>query len=1065
MNKFSIFEKKKAWKSMLCLFLLLCTAVVFAQQGITISGTVTDETGEALPGVTVLVKGTLIGQTSDVNGRYTITVPNAEAVLQFSFIGYATQEILVGNQTIITVMMGEETTQLDEVVVVGYGQQRRVTLTGSVSQVSGDEISSRPSNNVITALQGSMPGVSILRSTGQPGDESRGTSIRVRGFSSVNDVSALVLIDGMEGNLAFLNPDDIESVSVLKDAASASIYGSRAAGGVILVTTKKGSAQKVSINYNGSFGLSVPGIIPQRLPPWEEQQFILTARINALSVVEFPNDFTEWLSNPNYMRDIHPSAVNRYQSAIGNSNWLKDGLRTYTTTQRHAVSITGGHGKTTYFLSGGFYTQTGLLKYGPDSNDRFNLRLNLNSEVNNYIEFRLSAAYENNATYRNSQGHESIMEGLYTARGRENMYLPEDDVNYEKDPYSSDLYANPIRTMKFAGTDTRYRHFVNGTANIHLKNLVKGLTLDLNASRRFGIDLREIDRVFLAGQGRNGPRGDYNVNSSASSVQKYRTISAQDKLEALANYRIKFDKHSIGVLAGASYEQYLSDEIDVRANVILSDELFSFKYYDSGDAANTIISDAINPWKIASLFGRINYDYDNRYLLEFVARYDGSSRLAPGNRFGFFPGVSAGWIASEETFFSGAKNIVNFLKLRGSYGQVGNSSAISATNYPYIGTIYRGDRWMGERTYYQRDMVSTDVSWETVVTTNAAIDISFLNRRLNLTGEYFWKRNIDMLSALEPGNIVGIERLPRENVGELKTLGWEIIAGWRDRVGDVRYNVSFNISDSKTELVDYKGINTIGAGTRQLLEGYPMFTLWGYQTDGFWNSRDEYLAYKAANPGYESFGNQEARISGGDTRYVAQGKADHKVGTSGSFTPDDPGDLIYLGDANPHYEFGINLGAQWKGFDFSCFLQGVGKRKFFIRSQHLTPLGSSGQMPWTIDRDHWREDNKNAYHARLFESGAHNYEYSDRWLQNGSYIRLKNIQLGYTVPIQKYVQSLRVYISGNDVWEYTKCYKVFDPEASNNVETRTGTSNLNERIGRAYYPFMRTWTAGVNLTF
>ena len=1034
-------------------------------QGITVTGTVNDTNGETLPGVNIVVKGTTTGVVTDFNGKYSITVPNTDAVLQFSFIGYITQEIAVSNQTIIMVTMSEDVAQIDEVVVVGYGQQKKVTLTGSVSQISGDEVLSRPSTNVTNSLQGLMPGVTVLRSSGQPGDENRGTSIRIRGFSSVNDVSAMVLIDGVEGNLSNLNPDDIESISILKDAASASIYGSRAAGGVILVTTKKGTAQKVSISYNGSYGISVPGIMPQRMPPWEEQQHILDSRIAALNVVEFPNDFTEWLSNPNYMRDIHPSAINRYQSAIGNSNWLVSGLNKYTTAQRHAVSLRGGHGKTTYFLSGGYYNQKGLFKYGPDSNDRYNLRVNLGTEMNNYIDFNMSAAYENNTTNRNSQSHESIMEGLYTARGRENMYLPEDDVNYEKDPYSSDLYANPIRTMKYAGTDITVNHYVTASGNVRIKNVVKGLTLDLNASRRLGAYSREIDRVYLAGQGRNGPRGDYNVNAPSSNVQKYKDTSFQDKLEALLNYRFDFDKHSISVLGGASYEHFLRDRIDVRAYDLLSDELFSFQFYDSGIASNSVLSDSVNEWKMASLFGRINYSYDNRYLLELVARYDGSSRLAPGNRFGFFPAFSAGWVVSEESFFEGAKDIVNFLKLRGSFGRAGNSTVLNDSYYPYIGTIYRGDRWMGERVYYKREMASTDVTWETVQNTNIAVDVSFLKSRLSLTMEYFWKKNLDMLSPLEPGNLVGVEVLPRENIGTMKTWGWEISANWRDRIGDVRYNVSFNIDDSKNELINYKGVNGIAAGNIRLLEGYPIYTLWGYQTDGFWNSRQEYLDYKTVNPGYESFGNQEALINGGDTKYIAQGKADHKVGTAGSGTPNDPGDLIYLGDENPHYSYGINIGVQWRGFDFSCFFQGVGKRSFFIRSQHLTPMGGSAQMPWTINRDYWREDNKGAYFARLFESGAHNYEYADRWLQNGAYIRLKNIQLGYTIPLTKYVQSLRVYITGNDVWEHTNMLKAWDPEYGNNMETRTSENTLNNRIGRNYYPFMRTWTAGVNLTF
>ena len=1033
------------------------------QQGKTITGKITDDTGEPLPGANIVVKGTSIGVMSDINGAYSLVVPNDNAVLVFSYMGYVSKEIVVGSQTAISVTLNENVTLIDEVVIVGYGQQKRVSLTGSVAQVSGDKIAERPSTSVTNTLQGMLPGVTVLRSSGQPGSETSG--LRVRGYSSVSDVSAMILIDGVEGSLEWLNPDDIESISVLKDATTAAIYGARAAGGVVLVTTKKGSAQKVTINYNGSFGISVPGIMPQRMPPWEEQQHILDSRYAALNVIEFPEDFSEWLANPNYMRDIHPSAINRYQSALGNSNWLVEGLREYTTAQRHSVSLNGGHGKTSYFLSAGYQTQNGLFKYGPDSNDRFNMRVNLNSELNNYMDFKVSASFENNTRNRNSTGHESIMEGLYTARGRENMYLPEDDINYAKDPYSSDLYSNPIRTMRFGGSDITKDLYVTALGNLHIKNLVKGLTIDLNASRRFGTFSREIDRVFLPGQGRNGPRGDYHTNSPNSSVQKYKNENFQDKYEVLANYRTSFGKHSIAVLAGGSYENWQRDQIDVRANDLLSDELFSFKFYDSGLASNSILTDEILQWKMASLFGRINYDYNNRYLLELVMRYDGSSRLAPGRRFEFFPAVSAGWVVSEESFFEGAKNIVNFMKLRGSFGRVGNSTAIGGDYYPYLGTIYRGDMYMGERVYYKRQMTSADITWETVQTTNIAADFSFLNSRLSLTGEYFWKKNLNMLSPLEPGNIVGIENLPRENVGTLEAWGWELSIGWRDKIGDVSYNVAFNIDDSDNKLTEYKGVNAISAGNVRLLEGYPIYSLWGYQTDGFWNSREEYLAYKAANPGYESFGNQEARISGGDTKYIAQGKADHKVGTSGSGTPDDPGDLTYLGDASPHYAFGLNLGVQWKGFDFSCFFQGVGKRKFFIRSQHLTPMGGSAQMPWTINRDYWREDNKDAYFARLFESGAHNYEYADRWLQNGAYIRLKNIQLGYTFKLPKIVQTCRVYISGNDVWEHTYMLDAWDPEYGNNAETRTSEGTLNNRVGRNYYPFMRTWTAGVNITF
>ena len=1030
---------------------------IILQQTITITGTVTDVSGEPLPGVTVMIKGTTRGISTDLNGAYSLSVQDENAVLVFSSIGFISLEQAVRNQRTINVTLFEDIRQIEEVVVVGYGVQKKVSLTGSVSQVSGEEILSRPSTNVVNSMQGMMPGVTVLRSGGQPGSETG--DLRIRGFTTVNSVSAMVLIDGIEGNLRTLNPDDIETISVLKDASTASIYGSRAAGGVILVTTKKGSTQKMNVNYNGSFGFNTPGILPKRLNPWEEHYMMVEARFAYNGTVEQQPDFGEWLSNPNYVIDIHPSSNQRYQAAIGGTNWMKVALREYTTTQRHAVSVTGGHGKTTYFMSGGYYTQRGLLKYGPDDNDRYNLRINLNTEINKYLEFKIGVAYENDITKRNSASASEILFFAYSNRGRERYLLPENDINYESSPYMNDLHQNIVRIEKEAGTNNSISQYVTGNANVHVKDLVKGLTVDFNMSRRFGAYNQQINSVFLEGQGRNGPRGGYDYNSPASSVEKTKNSTNQDKLEALINYRFNIDKHSVALLGGASYEQYKVDQMYARARYLEDDAIFSLNFYDNSDANNTAISDGVNYWKMASLFGRINYSYDDRYLLEFVARYDGSSRLSPGNRFGFFPGASAGWIVSEESFFKGLKDYVNFLKLRGSWGQLGNSSGLGY--YSYIGTISRGGTYMGESYYSKTQMTSADVSWETVTTTNLAVDLSFLKRRLSLTGEYFWKTNDNMLSTMSAGNIVGVSSLPRENVGTLKVWGWEILASWRDKIGDVRYNVEFNIDDSNNKLVEYKASSAINNGTVDLLEGYPMYTLWGYQTDGFWNSRQEYLDYKEANPGYRSW--DDGNISGGDTRYVPQGKADHTMGSIGSNTPDDPGDLIYMGNASPHYAFGLNLGVQWKGFDFSCFFQGIGKRKFFVSNTHLMPFGDQNWMPFVTHRDHWTEDNTTAYFARLRDLSDYNYYYADRWLQNGAYIRLKNIQLGYTVPITRYVKSLRVYVVGNDVWEYTKTIEFFDPEYSNMVETRGGGSN--GRVNRNFYPFFRTCTMGVNLTF
>jgi hypothetical protein len=352
--------------------------------------------------------------------------------------------------------------------------------------------------------------------------------------------------------------------------------------------------------------------------------------------------------------------------------------------------------------------------------------------------------------------------------------------------------------------------------------------------------------------------------------------------------------------------------------------------------------------------------------------------------------------------------------------------------------------------YYTNALVSKDLKWEIITATDAGMDLGLLNNRLNFTADYYWKKNDNMLARLKTGNIIGISNLPLENVGVLKSWGWELSLQWRDRIGDVSYHAGFNVDDSQNKLVKYTGNNVISEGTVGFLEGYPINTIWGYQTDGLWKSRDEYLAYKEAHPGYESI-EQDGIISGGDVHYLTQGKADHKVGV-GAGSPEDSGDLVKLGSETPRYLYGINLGLEWKGFDFSTFWQGVGYRKYIVHNQTLGPMVSTGRTPLTIHRDHWREDNQDAYFARLTGNMGFNYHVTDRWLQNGAYLRLKNIQLGYTIPVPKnVVQSLRVYMTGVDVWEYTKAFKVFDPEVRNNL-------NLN------YYPFFRTWTLGVNLT-
>ncbi|GHU78898.1 SusC/RagA family TonB-linked outer membrane protein [Bacteroidia bacterium] len=938
--------------------MLLCFVSVYAVGApVKITGKVVDAgTGEGLLGVSIVEKSTNNGISTDVDGNFTLTVDKPDAVLEITYLGYNSVSYKLNGQNDVTIRLSEDTKTLDEVVVVGYGVQKKVNLTGSVSAVSGQDIASKATTDVLSAMQGQMPGVAVLRKGGQPGDET--TGLRIRGFSSTNGADALILIDGIEGSLTMLNAQDIESISVLKDAAAASIYGARAAGGVVLVTTKKGTSQKLRVSYNGSFGINTPGNMPQRMSPWEEQDYINRARNADRGAPEQNPEATSWIGNPNY--NYYPNGTR--WTFHGNSNWLDEGTNDYTTQQIHSVSAAGGHGATNYYTSIGYYTKNGLLKYGPDDYSRYNLRFTMSTEMSKYLDLNLQTAYEMSRDNRNPVGPVTILSHLYNDRGRQAIYLPEEDTNYTNDPFSADLQMNAIDAMMNGGTDVRQNQYFTGNLNLHVKNVVKGLTVDFNASRRAGFYSREADYRFRQAMGRNGAiRSGYEINNP-NRVIKTKNNSYQDKLEALLNYNVNIDNHSLHVLAGTSYEQYLKDEISGTARNLLSNDFFSFNYYDNTEPTNTVLSDAIQPWKMASLFGRINYDFAGRYLFEANVRYDGSSHLVPGDRWGVFPSASFGWRVSEESFFTPLKSAIDNFKVRFSWGQLGNSTVLNDMYYPYFGVISNKTETsttdilsvVGNPVYYPKAMVSKDVTWEIVTSTDIGVDLSFLKNRLNITADSYWKTNDNMLAQVRVGNIAGVVDLAYLNSGKLKTRGWDVSMGWRDKIGNVSYHLNFNIDDSQNELISYAGSNVIVAGAVEKLEGYSLNTIWGYRTDGFWNSRDEYLEYKAAHPGYESF--NDAKVSGGDIRYLTQGNSDHTVGIGGG-TPENSGDLVYLGTTNGRYLYGINLGVEWKGFDFTCFFQGVGKRSFLVNTYTLAPLGYSYQMPWTINSDYWTEDN------------------------------------------------------------------------------------------------------------
>lgn len=1015
----------------------LMSASLFAQSN-RVEGNVTDSRGIPIVGVNVVVKGTKTGATTDSKGGYSIAA-DPGSVLTFSSAGYLSLDRTVTSRSLINVSLEENPLSLESVVVVGYGTQKKINLSGAVAQVSGKDLANRPVANVTSALQGLLPGVTVIRGSGQPGSE--GYGIRIRGFTSANTAETLVLVDGIEQDLNLLDPSDIESISVLKDASASAIYGARAAGGVILVTTKQGAPGKTRINLSSNYGINMTARQPERLDSWDEQTLIDEARLNATGSVEYNEEQYEWLKNPNFIYKPNPTQ-DRWEY-YDNNNWLKEGMDKINHQQNHSISVGGGEQKLNYLLSGAYYKRDGVLRYGPDDNTRINLKLNVNAELNRYVSVKFTTSYIDSKVRENAYGTEQIINRLYRSRTRQSLYTPPEDITGQ--PYNGDLQVNAVDIEKNAGLETRDYETFTGRLNVQVKNVVKGLTLDVIGWRNQNYYNMENDRRSLYWYGRtvNTVRFSANVPNSIT-VTKNKAY--QNNLQGYLTYHYNIKQHEFTLMQGASYEEYRKDEFTASAKSMITNDFFSLNY---GDPLSKTSADKMETWALGSLFGRLNYSFMNRYLFEASYRYDGSSRLIPGNRWHVFPSFSAAWRVSEENFIKNNLSFISNLKFRASWGSLGNGSSVS--NYAYIPLLTSGLTTTNNLVFndqraqyiYQGILASPEVTWETIQQSNIGVDLGLFKNRLSITADYYVKRNKDMLAALNLPNIIGIAT-PSYNVGELKSWGTELDIKWRDRIGKVDYHIGFNISDNQNKLVKYDGKNSIGTGGDvALLEGYPMNSVWGYRTDGYLQNAQEVTDYKSKIP-TPYFTN----LAPGDIKYLDL-NGDGII-SAGEGTPEQPGDLVYLGTTNARYTYGFDLGASWKGFDFSVFFQGALKRKFLIDQGTLSPMLGTADMPWTIHMDRWTPDNPNAFFPRMYQTDAHNFKPSDRWVQNGSYIRLKNIQIGYTVPLHsRYIRGLQFYVSGQDLWESTKVLSVFDPEVGNNVSATA-------------YPFYRTVSFGLN---
>lgn len=1023
------------------IFLLAITISAQAQSKV-VSGFVHDQNKVGLYGVTVTVKGTKTATSTDFDGKYKIEA-SANDQLVFTYIGFETRTLTVGSSPTLNVSLSEATSKLNEVVVVGYGTQKKTNLTGAVSTVTAKAIENRPVTNLATAMQGTVAGMNVTRTAGQPGKE--GIAIQIRGATSANGaVNPLLVVDGVPTDMFVLqsiNPNDVESMSVLKDAAAASIYGAQAAGGVILVTTKKGKEGKTIFEASSILGIEKPMYIPERLSLLDEATITNLAKTNAGQAPEYPDYVMDYIRQGVYKYTPPGSTTFAY---LNTHDFTKDVLSEQSIMQTYNISARGGTEKFNYFFSTGYLDQDGFLKVGQDRFKRLNMRMNVGTEFNKYLYLDSKIGYTNYVTDAPSGGVVPL-DGIYKAILRNPIFA--EDGNVEGGSPIGSIYGN----LLYGGYNQRNIDEVNTTFQATIKDLAKGLKFRTIYSHQLRSDDTEDFKRTVTLQNRNNPAPV--ILNNPNSYGLTQTIQKTNNFQFLADYNLTIaEDHKFAVLGGYQWDDFRWESLSAGATNLASNDIPTLNL---GDATTKTNSQSIATFANQSLFGRFNYSYKDKYLAEFTIKSDESSRLAPQSRVKTFPAFSLGWNMHKEEWFSNTISFISELKPRFSWGQMGNALGIGY--YDYLSTIGSGNSLVlgspeTRSTYFFQNAVpSSDLSWETVETFNYGVDFGFFQNKLTGTFDYYTKENKNMLTPLTLPATFGVGA-PKINNGVLESWGWELAMNFRDRIGDdFNYSIGFNLSNNDNKLKSYKGRTVVAPGVNTLIEGEPLNTIWGYKTKpGYINNAAELAAAPVYSP-----------LTGiGDIAYVDQ-NGDNKV-NAGSGSVANHGDLVKLGTNQQQYLFGVNGSANWKNVDFSFFIQGVGKRAFVGNMNIVAPNTTSSSYPSAIHMDYWTPENPNAAFPRPYYTGnastQQNYAVSDRWVMDGAYARLKNIQLGYSLPKSAlkngFFTKVRFYFSGENVFTVSKLGifdKVVDPEQNNN------DSN--------YYPLLGVTSLGVNLTF
>ncbi|WP_183558580.1 SusC/RagA family TonB-linked outer membrane protein [Mucilaginibacter sp. SP1R1] len=1024
---------------MLCCILLLSFQQVFSQQQKNISGHVKDEEGLPMPSVSIHLVGTTQGTTTDVNGFYKINAPE-NATLEFSFMGYEKKAVKVtgswdGN---VAMQPDKKTRDLNEVVVVAYGTQKKANLTGSVSAIGTKELQDRPVTNLNDALQGTMAGVTVTTTGGQPGSSG---NINIRGIGTLNNSTPMVVVDGIIGSLSDVNPNDVQSISVLKDAASAAIYGSRAANGVILVTTKRGKSGKMQINYTGYVGKQKPTNLPDFLPSWQAATLYNQALANEGQAPYWTaNDITLFKNQSD--PDTHP-----------NTDWQSFLYKGSGFQQNHAVNISGGDEKTQYAFSLGYFQQDGIIQ--KSNYQRYTTRMNLNSAITKNFSVNANLSF----LYAPTQAPDGLGGGDIGGIIGTTAAMNSTVVNqYKNGVYNYLSFGNPISWLNSPGYNNNQNSLFTGNVGADWE-LIKGLHFKPSFAYRYNANPAQ---EFKPADIYYDPKTPTVVQTtvSQSSIANANTINNYYNLQGLLEYDRHFGKHSIDILAGTSQELTSYQYLYAYRQNFLNSSLSQINAAPSLGQQNGGTSSQL---ALLSYFGRARYSYDDRYLFEANLRDDGSSRFANGQRWGVYPSFSAGWNISKEAFFGSLSNTIPLLKLRASWGKLGNQTLVSpnagnqtlfsssnlniASPYPAISVVNSGQNYSFNQTLAPGIALNNGanpfITWEKTTTTDVGMDMELLNSSLSFTADYFVKNTDGILLQLPASSVYGFST-PYQNAGAVRNAGWELGAAYRNKIGSVSYNIAVNASFIKNKITDLAGTGSISSG---LVVGEPIRAFYGYEAEGIFQTQQQVTDHAKQSGGV---------IGPGDLMYKdisgPNGKPDGVI---------DGNDRVYLGSPFPKTTFGFTLGAGWNGFNVSGFFQGALGVKNYVQGFELGSLQQANiGNPTSALLDAWTPTNTSATFPRLWSTYTQNNPQnfvSSFWVRNASYLRMKNLLVSYSLPAKTLeklgVKGVKIYYSGQNIFTLTSFYKWVDPE----------TSAGNNAYGS--YPQLKTNTLGLEVTF